>query len=309
MQVRNASDRTPSLAGIGCHRRRRRTWCRGRFDEPGEILDHFGDPLTNAAATLREHTQDAEVTTSGVTRTVELALSCFGHRNVLDMCMPADGDAFDVHEFIKERGTLYLLGRGDTRSPTSALTTAIAEEVLFVAGNKIAPHEPTGRLAPPLLACLDEAPSVAPLPNLPSLLADGRGRGIVTLVALQNFAQLATRWPPAQADAIRNSVVITAVFGGLSVKETENLARQTGVREIDQVQVSTGDRGSSTSYSTREQPVLSAAQIATLPKGQLLVLMASLPPVVTSIPLAYEGRDAPALIAEMELLRIRGGAL
>jgi hypothetical protein len=72
--------------------------------------------------------------------------------------------------------------------------------------------------------------------------------------------------------------------------------------------IGTGGRKPSES-ATREQPVLSAAQIATLPKGQLLVLMASLPPVVTTIPLVYEGRGALALIAEMELLRIRGGAL
>ena len=36
---------------------------------------------------------------------------------------------------------------------------------------------PNRRLDPPLLGLLDEAPSIAPVPSLPELLADGRGQG------------------------------------------------------------------------------------------------------------------------------------
>src|SRR3712207_8669922 len=71
----------------------------------------------------------------------------------------------------------------------SPLMTALAEHVLDTA-LQLAGSSPTGRLCPPLLACLDELPSTAPLPTLRTRMANDRALGVSFLYAAQTWRQL-----------------------------------------------------------------------------------------------------------------------
>ncbi len=44
-----------------------------------------------------------------------------------------------MRAFVEAKGTVYLLGKGERLSSAAAPTTAFAEEVLFVAGDVMAP--------------------------------------------------------------------------------------------------------------------------------------------------------------------------
>lgn len=86
-------------------------------------------------------------------------------------------DPTDFHEFLDAEGTIYLLGKDSEVNSVAPLTTAVTEDLLDIAETH-AIASPAGRLDPPLLAALDEAPNIAPIPSLRQRVADGRGRGI-----------------------------------------------------------------------------------------------------------------------------------
>ncbi|MGH9075256.1 MAG: TraM recognition domain-containing protein [Acidimicrobiales bacterium] len=62
---------------------------------------------------------------------------------------------------------------------------------------------------------LDEMATICPLPNLPSYLADGGGRGIQVIYMVQAPAQLRRRYGAAGAAAIRGATNVLLVGGGI----------------------------------------------------------------------------------------------
>ena len=132
-------------------------------------------------------------------------------------------------------------------------------------------------LDPPLLGLLDEAPSIAPVPSLPELLADGRGRGIVLVYAMQSFSQAVTRWGAQRAQTMGNATSITAVLGGLtSPTDLADLERICGQRRVRRVSTHRGTGGRngrdhSRTISWESEAVLRADQIRTLQAGICLL--------------------------------------
>src|SRR5690606_24420177 len=71
------------------------------------------------------------------------------------------GTLFDVAELIRQRGTVYLLGRHEAHTAPllAALTGYVAREA-----RRLAALEELGRLDPPLTIALDEAARISPVP-------------------------------------------------------------------------------------------------------------------------------------------------
>jgi type IV secretion system protein VirD4 len=168
-------------------------WSR-RPDDPGpaEVLASSPFAAPGWEDLIELHTSGAAETTSGVLRYVARALACFSHEAVVESCCPDPGEELDIEQLLRASGTVYLLGKGSRLGAVAPLITALADEV-FDCAERLAARMPNRRLDPPLLGLLDEAPSIAPLPGLPELLADGRGRGIVMVYAMQSFSQAAHR--------------------------------------------------------------------------------------------------------------------
>jgi hypothetical protein len=282
-------------------------WCRGDYSGAEAILTGRADPLVDPAGQLTQHTVGAEETTSGVMRYVENTLACFSHRSVIDLCTPKPNDEFDMRAFAEANGTVYLLGKGERQSSASALTTAFTEELLFLAGDIMAPTRPGRRLSPPLLACLDEAPSVAPIPSLPLHLADARGRGMVIIVSAQSPSQLRTKWSVAEAETMFNAATIKVVFGGLSVdNDLEWLARLTGRRYVlNHTRQTRPDWRTDYSSHWEEVSVLRADEIRTLSPGHALVMISATAPVIADLPLAFQRRGGRQLLADMQAMAAR----
>jgi type IV secretory pathway TraG/TraD family ATPase VirD4 len=249
------------------------------------------------------HTSGAAETTSGVLRYVGRALACFSHERVVDACCPAPGEELDIGGLLAAAGTVYLLGKGSRLGAVAPLMTAFADEV-FDCAERVAARMPGRRLDPPLLGLLDEAPSIAPLPTLPELLADGRGRGIVVVYAMQSFSQAVTRWGAHKAETMGNATTITAVMGGLtSPSDLSDLERLCGQRRVRRESTHRGVKGpggadQSRTLSWETETVVRADQIRTLPAGMALVLWGRLPPVLARLPLLSERRDWPQVRAE-----------
>nr|WP_203615875.1 type IV secretory system conjugative DNA transfer family protein [Streptomyces sp. SID13726] len=129
------------------------------------------------------------------------ALSALFTVNVREACTPNRSDALALDSFVDEGGTLYVVGESieDPRTNPGAmpLLTALTSSVVE-RGRRMAERSSSGRLDPPLTLVLDDVAAVAPLPQLPELLATGADRGLPTLALLRSREQARTRWPDAE---------------------------------------------------------------------------------------------------------------
>lgn len=215
---------------------------------------------------------------------VRRALDSLADPRVLDACTPRRQDAFDTEAFLAARSTLYLLGSTGAQLSVAPLITALIED-LVEGARRSAAHSPGGRLDPPLLLILDEAANIAPLPSLPSLLADGGGIGIPTIAVLQSLAQARARWGDAATDAIWDAATIKIILGGLAkARDLSDIAGLAGDVDEPVATVSHGPGGASTSTATRRTPALPARDLRNLPFGRAVLLHRTTPPMQAQLP-------------------------
>lgn len=126
------------------------------------------------------------------------ALAALFTVNIREACTPNRTDALALDSFVDEGGTLYVVGESieDPRTNPGAmpLLTALVSSVVE-RGRRMAERSSSGRLDPPLTLVLDDVAAVAPLPQLPELLATGADRGLPTLALLRSREQARARWP------------------------------------------------------------------------------------------------------------------
>ncbi|UZI30305.1 type IV secretory system conjugative DNA transfer family protein [Streptomyces sp. VB1] len=135
----------------------------------------------------REVAQELTVRAFAALSTVHIREACTANR----------ADSLALESFAAEGGTLYLVGESieDPRSRPGAmpLLTALAADVVEH-GRRMAARSSDGRLDPPMTLILDDIAAVAPLPQLPELLATGQHRGMPALVLLRSREQGRARW-------------------------------------------------------------------------------------------------------------------
>ncbi|MFJ2949718.1 type IV secretory system conjugative DNA transfer family protein [Streptomyces sp. NPDC087226] len=145
-------------------------------------------------AALTAHPERRDMAQQLTTR----ALAALSTVNVREACTPNRTDALALDSFIHEGGTLYVVGESieDPRTSPGAmpLLTALASHVVEH-GRRMAARSSSGRLDPPLTLVLDDVAAVAPLPQLPDLLATGTDLGLPTLALLRSREQARARWP------------------------------------------------------------------------------------------------------------------
>ncbi|MER7779423.1 type IV secretory system conjugative DNA transfer family protein [Streptomyces sp. NPDC096191] len=126
------------------------------------------------------------------------ALAALSTVNIREACTPNRNDALALDSFVHEQGTLYVVGESieDPRTSPGAmpLLTALVSSVVE-RGRRMAERSSSGRLDPPVTLVLDDVAAVAPLPQLPELLATGADHGMPTLALLRSREQGRARWP------------------------------------------------------------------------------------------------------------------
>ena len=231
---------------------------------------------------------------------VTIAFSALADPKVLDAVSPRRGEHFDPERFLRTNGTVYLLGTSTGVAATAGLVGAFVEDVVEVA-RRIAARSPASRLDPPLSLILDEAANY-PLPSLPSLMSDGGGSGLSTVVVLQSLAQARAVWGENPASAIWDAAIVKTILGGGSnARDLEDLSKLLGQRDEHTTSNSRGPDGRrSTSTTTTKVPILEPAALRTLPLGQAILLMKSAPPIVLTLTPWTRRKDAKTLTADRE---------
>ncbi len=158
---------------------------------------------------------------------------------------------------------------------------ALVEDVTERARERAA-HCPDGRCEPPLSVVLDECANIAPLPKLPTLMSDGGGSGISTMMVLQSIGQGRKRWGKDAMDGLWEAARIKVVLGGGG--NAEDLKRISDLAgEIDEeVHSETHEaatwfsqshaRGAQAHVTVRKVPIWPVADLRQLDNGSALVL-------------------------------------
>ncbi|MDQ6782082.1 MAG: type IV secretory system conjugative DNA transfer family protein, partial [Actinomycetota bacterium] len=106
----------------------------------------------------------------------------------------ADGSTnFDPRRLVRSTDTVYLCAPAREQDLLAPITVAFIEAARAGAYRAARDHP----LEAPLTLVLDEAANIAPLPGLPSLVSEGGGQGVLTVVCLQDLSQARERWGPA----------------------------------------------------------------------------------------------------------------
>jgi hypothetical protein len=209
---------------------------------------------------------------------------------------------------------VFLIAITQISTPIEADLAAVTEPIsgivlLFIAAfvedlvetaRRIAARSPGARLDPPLLLALDEIGNLAPLPSLPTLMAECGGTGITTMPVLQSLAQARDKWNENQAGAIWDASIVKIILGGASnSRDLQDLATLIGERDDYTDSVTLGDHGTrSNQRSVRRVPILPPDRIRTLPFGTGVILLRSTPPIITDLHPWPKRPDAPQLHAD-----------
>ena len=167
-----------------------------------------------------------------------------------------EGRLLDVTELLENRGTLYLCAGSDQQRQAAPLVAGLLREARTAAyqrsqaatldfgEDRTEPFasSPRGYQRAPLLLVLDELANIAPLHDLPTLVAEGGSQGVVTLACLQDLSQARARWD-READGFLSLFGTKLIFPGIGDTRTlEAVSLLAGEHEVPTVSLSDGPR-------------------------------------------------------------------
>ena len=271
--------------------------------EPEEILANHPHAAPFWDGLLRGALRGDDRTAGNTITTVQQAFSLFFQTDIRRRCVPGPGrPATDINNVLAHGGTIYLLGREDPYASASPLMTAVAEDVLDTA-LALATASPYGRLCPPLLACLDELPSTAPLPTLRTRMANERALGISFIYATQTWRQLAAIFGEDEARSLFGLTNVLVMFGGSKdVAFNQEVSDLLGNVRVPRTTYNHGKHGGR-SVSGEDIPILTGPEIRQLPERQALVIAETGRPILATLHRCIDGTPGQRLLADQEHMR------
>jgi type IV secretory pathway TraG/TraD family ATPase VirD4 len=283
-----------ALEGLGVDRLL--TWSRrpGAGD-PVHILSRHPTAARGWSEDLAASTRVEPRHRDSIWATVRRAFDCFADPKVLDATR-VDHDTFDAAEFLAQKGTIYLMGSPGAQHSVAPIVAALIEDIVDEARRQ-ATQSISRRLESGLLLMLDECANIAPLGDLPKLVAELGGLGITTAVILQSVASARTVWGEAGERALRDLANITLVWGGQKdVSFLGEISRLAGDHD-EQVETTTlGPNGKASSWTARRTAVLPVEDIANLPPHHAVVVSSYLRPRVAHLRPWRRDRKLKALV-------------
>ena len=264
--------------------------------EPTEILREHPHAAPFWHGLLHGALRGDDRTAGNTITTVQQALSLFFQEQIRRRCVPGPGrPATNIADLIDAGGTIYLLGRESPYESASPLMTAVAEHVLDTA-LAAAQRSQWGRLCPPMLACLDELPSTAPLPTLQTRMANERALGISFIWAAQTRAQLTQIFGDHEARAVLGLTNTLVMFGGSKdVAFNQEISDLLGPVRVARTTWQTGRTGRS--VTGEDIPILTGAEIRQLPERRALVVAEHGKPIIATLTRCIDGRRGRRLLA------------
>lgn len=273
--------------------------------EPTEILREHPHAAPFWQGLLHGALRGDDRTAGNTITTVQQALSLFFQADIRRRCVPsATRQATDVADVIARSGTIYLLGREDPYASASPLMTAVAEHVLDTA-LAAANNSIHGRLCPPMLACLDELPSTAPLPTLRTRMANERALGLSFIYAAQTWRQLAAIFGEQEARALFGLTNVLCMFGGSKdVAFNQEISDLLGPVRVTRQTWQSGTTSGRTSTS-EDIPILTGAEVRQLAERQALVVAENGKPMIARLNRSIDGKAGARLLASQSAARHR----
>lgn len=263
-----------------------------------EALDVLASPAAARGwqADLMGILEDDPRNTSNSWIGVSAAVAPLSSPRVMAALDPQDEEQeFDPKSFIRQRGTLYLIGTRSGAAAAGPYLSALIDDI-DNAAREMAFVSAGGRLDPPLSFILDEIANLSPWPGLPVVLSDGGGIGISTLVVLQSLSQARSGWSIEEAATIWDSAIIKVIFGGGSdERDLRSLAGLLGERSLILSTRSWSSQGRQDGEQIRESPVIRLDEIRRLPVGTALMLGRRTRPILLDLRDWHKRKDAAEL--------------
>jgi type IV secretory pathway TraG/TraD family ATPase VirD4 len=222
-----------------------------------------------------------------------------------ELCSPRPGQGFDARAHIAQGGSLFLIAGQHQAAHAVPVLTALTEHWLTTA-QQMGLEYPTRRLDPPATAVLDELCNATPIPQLPDIISDSAGRGVIVHWAAQSAAQLEDTFSPVRARSLLDNTTTMSVWGGLKDARTlEWISTLSGHRErMRWQQFSDGllQPGRS-SLGTETVPTYRAGEIRTIGPGRVLVIHRNLDPILARAIDVSSRPDWRQLRHDVELVR------
>ncbi len=178
-----------------------------------------------------------------------------------------------LRDFCDGTNALYICSTGRQQRQFAPLVVALLGDVRDAAYARARDEQP----GPPVLLALDEVANIAPVPDLPAMVSEGAGQGLVVLACLQDLSQARARWGRA-ADGFLSLFGTTVVLPGIAdtatLRDLSALAGECEMRHTTLTK-SVGSWGRvrpSLSIGTSRQAVLAVDAIARGTPGHALVL-------------------------------------
>lgn len=271
--------------------------------EPITLLQRSG--YLELARNLRAEIGMVAETSDAVWMSVRRVVEPLMDPRLRELCTPAPDASFDARGFIAAQGSLYLIAGQHQAAQAAPLLTALVEHWLTTAQD-MALGYPHRRLDPPVSTVLDELTNATPVPQLPDIVSDSAGRGVLIHWAAQSLAALEDVYTPARARQLLDNTTTLSVWGGLKDQRAlEWASLLAGHHERLRYQ-QYSDRMLSpgrTAVGTETVPTYRPGAIRTVPRGRVLVFHRNLPPILARTLDVKKRPDWSALRGDIETVR------
>ena len=212
---------------------------------------------------------------SGIYSTTAGVLKAYRSARALAL---AEEPNFDPAQFPFSSGTIYVCAPARYQDLVAPIVVAFLEQVRAATYAASASRA----LPVPVTLVLDEVANVAPLPDLPAMVSEGGGQGLLTLACLQDLSQARLRWGRA-AEGFFSLFGTKVLLPGIGDMQTlDAVSRLAGQVDVPVRSVNTSAWWSrpsaSSTWSPRRQPRLPVDQAHSLPAGSALVVRGAQPP-------------------------------
>ena len=215
---------------------------------------------------------------SGIFSTAAGALSAYRSARALQL---AEHSNFDPAQFPIGADTIYVCAPARYQALMAPAVVAFLEQVRAATYRSAA----EGGLRLPVTLVLDEVANVAPLPDLPAMVSEGGGQGLLSLACLQDLSQARARWGLA-ADGFFSLFGSKVVLPGIGdIRTLDTVSRLAGQADVAVRSVNTSAWWSprpsaNVTYSSRLQPRLPVDLAHSLPVGTAVMVSGARRPEV-----------------------------
>jgi type IV secretion system protein VirD4 len=293
---------TAAAADLGMDAVVRWTYGQGGRELDEAIARITGAPSDNAQLegahaaydALRAFESQADRTRASIEATAQGLLRAYRFSRVLRSARTSE---IVPDALLDGRATLYLIGDAKASKLLRPIFLALLSEIVDRAYERATLAG--GRLAEPLLLCLDEAGNVAPLPNLAEIASTAPSHNIQLVSIFHDLAQARSRYG-RQAETVVNSHRARMLLPGVADLDTlryfSDLAGEEETRETTRT-TGAGSGGGTRTRAVRRRPLIAPEALRQLPERHALLLYGRTPPAEIRLRMWFADRRLRRLAA------------